>query len=172
MHVISRKALRVFVQRHPDSQSALDAWLSRNVENMTIATPEQLTQAWSRLQALVPLTAIHTEQHYDRAVVALNMLVDTAGMDDQHALADLLDTLGTLIQTYEEQHEAESVPTNTTILQFFMTEHDLTPADLIELGEPSVVQNVLAGKLSLTPPQLHVLARRFDVVPETFISVR
>ena len=78
----------------------------------------------------------------------------------------------TLIQTYEEQHEAESVPTNTTILQFFMTEHDLTPADLIELGEPSVVQNVLAGKLSLTPPQLHVLARRFDVVPETFISVR
>lgn len=26
MHIISRKALRVFAQRHPDSQNALDAW--------------------------------------------------------------------------------------------------------------------------------------------------
>lgn len=26
MHVISRKALRLFAQRHPDSQSTLDAW--------------------------------------------------------------------------------------------------------------------------------------------------
>ena len=26
MHIISRKALRMFAQRHPDSQSALDAW--------------------------------------------------------------------------------------------------------------------------------------------------
>ncbi len=26
MHIISRKALRIFAQRHPDSQSALDAW--------------------------------------------------------------------------------------------------------------------------------------------------
>lgn len=26
MHIISRKALRAFAQRHPDSESALDAW--------------------------------------------------------------------------------------------------------------------------------------------------
>jgi mRNA interferase HigB len=26
VHIISRKALRVFAQRHPDSRTALDAW--------------------------------------------------------------------------------------------------------------------------------------------------
>lgn len=137
---------------------------------MTTATPEQLTQAWSTLQALVPVTAIHTEQQYDRAVAALNMLVDMVGMDEQHPLADLLDTLGTLIQTYEEQHDAMTVPTNADILQFFMTEHDLAPADLVELGEPAVVHAILSGKQQLTPPQLHALAQRFSVAPETFIS--
>lgn len=137
---------------------------------MTTATPEQLTQAWSTLQSLVPVHAIHTEQQYDRAVTALNMLVDIVGMDEQHPLADMLDTLGTLIQTYEEQQKVPSAPTNAAVLEFLMIEHDLAPADLVELGEPSAVQAVLAGKQALTPPQLQALARRFGVVPETFIT--
>ena len=137
---------------------------------MTTATPEQLTQAWSTLQALVPINVIHNEQQYDRAVAALNRLVDTVGVDEQHPLADLLDTLGTLIQAYEDQQEAVAAPTNADILQFFMDEHDLGIADLVELGEPAVVADVLAGKKTLTPPQLHALARRFGVVPETFIT--
>lgn len=137
---------------------------------MTTATPEQLTQAWRRLQELVPITVIHTEQQYDRAVATLNMLIDTVGMDEQHPLYELLDTLGTLIHAYEEQRETLTVPTNAAVLQFLMAEHDLAPADLTELGEPSLVNDVLSGKRTLTPPQLHALARRFGVTPETFIS--
>lgn len=140
------------------------------MESMTTATPEQLTHAWSTLQALIPVHTIHTEQQYDRAVAALNMLVDTVGMDEQHPLADLLDTLGTLIHIYEEQREVLSAPTNAAVLELLMTEHGLVPADLIELGEPSIVQAVLTGKQSLTRPQLHALARRFGVVPETFVT--
>lgn len=137
---------------------------------MTTATTEQLTQAWHKLQALLPLSVIRTEQHYERAVAALNMLIDTVGMDEQHPLADLLDTLGALIQAYEEQHETVAIATNAAVLELLMSEHDLGPEDLAELGEPSSVANVLAGKQSLTPPQLYALARRFGVVPETFIS--
>lgn len=51
---------------------------------MTATISEELTEAWSKLQALVPIKTIHTEQQYDRAVTALNMLIDTVGADDQH----------------------------------------------------------------------------------------
>ncbi|NJO83212.1 MAG: transcriptional regulator [Blastochloris sp.] len=137
---------------------------------MTTATPEQLTQAWNTLQALAPLSVIHTEQEYDRAVAALNLLVDTVGMDEQHPLTNLLETLGILIQAYEEQHETVAVSTNAAILALLMSEHDLTPADLTELGDPVAVHDVLSGKRPLTTPQQHALARRFGVIPETFVS--
>ena len=135
---------------------------------MTATISEELTEAWSKLQALVPIKTIHTEQQYDRAVTALNMLIDTVGADDQHPLADLLDTLGALIQTYEQQHEPEPVAANSDIVQFLMEEHGLTPEDLKELGEPAMVLDILAGKHPLTSAQCQALARRFGVLPETF----
>jgi HTH-type transcriptional regulator / antitoxin HigA len=137
---------------------------------MTTATPEQLTQAWRELQALVPVTVIHTEQQYDRAITTLNMLIDTVGLDEIHPLYDLLDTLGTLVQAYEEQHEVAPVPTNVDILRFFMAEHDLSIVDLPELGDAEMVDDILSAKRPLTSPQLHALARRFGVVPETFVT--
>lgn len=91
------------------------------------------------------------------------------GMDEQHPLIDLLDTLGTLIQVYEEQHEMASAPSNTAILEFLMSEHDLVPPDLTELGDLSTVNEILAGKQPLTKPQQHALACRFSVTPDTFI---
>ncbi|PDW04775.1 helix-turn-helix domain-containing protein [Candidatus Viridilinea mediisalina] len=137
---------------------------------MTVATHEELTQAWCKLQTLLPLTAIHTDQQYDRAIAALNGLLDTVGMDEEHPLSELLDTLGILVEAYEQQRETPALPTNAALLAFLMTEHDLTPADLTELGEPVLVHEVLAGRRTLTPPQRHALARRFGVIPETFLS--
>jgi HTH-type transcriptional regulator/antitoxin HigA len=137
---------------------------------MTTATQEQLTQAWRRLQALAPVTVIRTDQQYDRAVATLNVLVDIVGTDEQHPLYELLDTLGALIHAYEDQSELVASPTNAALLQFLMVEHALTPADLEELGEPAVVDEVLSGKRNLTSPQRHALARRFGVTPDTFVS--
>lgn len=137
---------------------------------MTAASAEQLTQAWRDLQALVPLTVIHTEQQYDRAVTTLNMLVDIVGVDELHPLYDLLDTLGTLVHTYEEQHETVPVATDGAILCFLMAEHDLSAADLPELGDVSIVNDILAARRPITSPQIHALARRFGVTPETFIA--
>jgi HTH-type transcriptional regulator/antitoxin HigA len=137
---------------------------------MTTATPEQLTQAWRELQALVPVAVIHTEQQYDRAISTLNMLVDTVGVDELHPLYDLLDTLGTLVQAYEGQQEAAPAPANVDMLRFLMAEHDLSTADLPELGDSAVVGDILSDKRPLTSPQLHALARRFGIMPETFVT--
>lgn len=135
---------------------------------MTTANAEQLTHAWRELQALVPVTVIRTEQHYDRAVATLKMLIDTVGVDERHPLYDLLDTLGALIHAYEEQHEPMPAPTNIVVLRFLMEEHEVSATDLHELGDASVVDDILAAKRPITAPQLHALARRFGVTPETF----
>ena len=34
---------------------------------MTAIATQELAQAWGELQAIVPVTAIHTEQQYERA---------------------------------------------------------------------------------------------------------
>ena len=66
-----------------------------------IAISQELQQHWT---ALSPLLSIRNEHEYDVAVECLNHLLDEVGTDEQHPLYTLLDTLGTLMHAYEEQH--------------------------------------------------------------------
>lgn len=45
---------------------------------------------------------------YDQAIAHLNQLIDEIGTGEGHPLYGLLDTLGTLIHAYEEEHYTES----------------------------------------------------------------
>ena len=63
--------------------------------------PQELQQHWT---AISPLLLIHNEPEYDLAVERLNHLLAEVGIDEQHPMYTLLDTLGTLIHAYEEQH--------------------------------------------------------------------
>jgi HTH-type transcriptional regulator / antitoxin HigA len=141
------------------------------METMTTASPEQLIHAWSSLQAMAPIRVIHTEQQYDQAVRALDRLIDLVGLDEQHPLADIVDTLGTLIHAYEvDQPELDATVTNRDLLNFFMEQHALSIHDLPEIGDSVSVSALLTGTQPLTAPQRHALARRFGVTPETFVT--
>jgi len=50
------------------------------------------------------LSVPHTESEYDKAIILLNQLIDVVGEDEKHPLANLMETLGTLIEVYENQH--------------------------------------------------------------------
>jgi HTH-type transcriptional regulator/antitoxin HigA len=65
------------------------------------AISEELQHHWA---ALSPLLSIRNEDEYDLAVERLNRLLDEIGTEEHHPLYTLLDTLGTLIRAYEEQH--------------------------------------------------------------------
>ena len=67
------------------------------------ALEKALQQHWL---ALRPLLAIRNEEQYEQAIEHLNDLIDEIGTDEAHPLYELLDTLGTLIHAYEEQHHA------------------------------------------------------------------
>jgi len=128
--------------------------------------PQELQQHWT---ALSPLLSLRNEQEYDRAVEHLNGLLDEVGTDEQHLLYTLLDTLGTLIYAYEEEHHPIPECSGVDVLRFLMEEHGLTQADLPEIGSQSVVSEVLRGQRELNIRQIRALATRFQLSPAVFI---
>ena len=67
---------------------------------MSVIT-EELRQSWTQVG---PLLEIRNEHDYDAAIERLNVLIDEVGTDEGHPLYSLLDTLGTVIHAWEEQH--------------------------------------------------------------------
>jgi len=132
---------------------------------MTIM-PHELQQHW---MALSPLLSIRNEHDYDCAVERLNHLLDEVGTDEQHPLYTLLDTLGTLLHAYEEQHHPMPECSGADVLRFLMDEHGLSQSDLPEVGSQGVVSDILRGKRELNMRQIRALAKRFQVSPAVFI---
>jgi HTH-type transcriptional regulator/antitoxin HigA len=132
---------------------------------MTVKSPE-LQQHWT---ALRPLLSIRNEHEYDQAAEWLNHLLDEVGTNEQHPLYTLLDTLGTLLHAYEEQHHPIPECSGVEVLRFLMEEHALTQSDLPEVGSQGVVSDILRGKRELNLRQIRALAKRFHVSPAVFI---
>ena len=137
---------------------------------MIAIVTKQLVQAWDELQSLAPLRVIRSEQEYDRAIEVLNELLDTVGDDETHPLYELLDTLSTLIQNYEESHYPSPVTVGSNVLRFLMEEQELAPSDLPEIGDVQAVEELLTGKRELSVGDVQRLARRFGVSPATFLG--
>jgi HTH-type transcriptional regulator/antitoxin HigA len=99
----------------------------------------------------------------------LNKLLDEVRDDEKHPLYSLLDTLGTLIHVYEEEHDPMPDSSGIEVLRYLMEEHQLVQSDLTEVGSQGVVSEVLSGKRELNVRQISELAKRFHVSPGVFI---
>jgi len=128
-----------------------------------------LTDLQTHWAPIAPYLSLRNEDEYNAAVERLNALLDEVGTKEQHPLYALLDTLGTLIHTYEQQHQSIPGATATEVLQFLMEEHGLAAADLPELGAPEEVEACLAGRQELSVKQLRALAERFHVSAAVFV---
>ena len=116
-----------------------------------------------------PLFSIRNENEYDKAIERLNTLIDEIGDNEQHPLYELLDTLGAVIDTYEEKHYPMPECSGVEVLQFLMEEHQLEPSDIPEIGTPDIVSEILDGERELTVKHLQALAARFHVSPAVFV---
>jgi HTH-type transcriptional regulator/antitoxin HigA len=119
--------------------------------------------------AIRPYLAIHNEKDYDRAIEQMNQLIDVIGTNEDHPMYDYLDTLGTLIEAYEETHFQMPPASGVEVLSFLMEEHGLRQSDLPEIGSQGVVSEILNGKRELNVRQIRELAKRFHVSPGVFI---
>jgi len=132
---------------------------------MTLAT-EELKVHWKNV---APLLTIRNEGEYNAAVKRLNELLDEIADNEKHPLYSLLDTLGTLIEVYEEEHYPIPNATGAEILHFLMDEHGLTQSDLPEVGSQGVVSEILNSKRELNVRQIRLLAKRFKVSTAVFL---
>jgi HTH-type transcriptional regulator/antitoxin HigA len=133
---------------------------------MSAILTQEVQNHWSTIG---PLLTIRNEREYDRAVKRLNELLDEIGTNERHPLYSFMDTLGTLIEAYEEQHYPVLDRSGVDLLQYFMEEHGLSQAELSEIGSQGVVSEVLNGKRELNIRQVRALAQRFHVSPAVFI---
>jgi HTH-type transcriptional regulator/antitoxin HigA len=130
------------------------------------AIPSGLLESWVKVSGAFRL---RTEADYRRMNAKIDRLVDLIGDDRRHPLYSLLDTLGTLVHAYEEEHEPLPEGTPMDVLKALMVEHGLSQRDLPEIGSQGVVSEILHGKRTLNVRQVAALAKRFAVSPAVFI---
>ena len=110
-----------------------------------------------------------THKEYENAVKILDELVDKIGEAENHPLASLMETLGTLIESYENQHLSEPVSDPIGVLKYLMEEHGLKQEDLSGIGSQGVVSEILNRKRELNIRQVKALSHRFNVSPAVFL---
>jgi len=133
---------------------------------MSAMLTADLKTHWSTIR---PLLTIRNEREYDRAVKLLNELLDEIGTNERHPLYSFMDTLGTLIEAYEEEYHPVPASRGADMLRYLMEEHSLSQSDLSEIGSQGVVSEVLNGKRELNIRQVRALAKRFHVSPAVFV---
>ncbi|MCL4830976.1 MAG: hypothetical protein KJZ86_01010 [Caldilineaceae bacterium] len=118
--------------------------------------------------AIEPVLSIRNEPEYDRALTRLDQLLDEVGNDERHPLYNLMDTLGSLVHSYEEEFVTLPESSGIDALRFLIEEHGLSQSGLPEIGSQGVVSEILGGKRELNVRQIRGLAARFGVSPAVF----
>jgi HTH-type transcriptional regulator/antitoxin HigA len=133
---------------------------------MTATLERKVSQVWKQAK---PLLAVDSPASYKHACRLLEDLLKEVGNNEKHPLASMVDTLGTLIEAWEIEHELMPAVSPRQMLAFLMEQHGLKQSDLKELGSQGVVSEILAGKRDLNVRQVKQLAKRFKISPEVFI---
>jgi HTH-type transcriptional regulator/antitoxin HigA len=106
---------------------------------------------------------------YTQLVNLLDEITDIVRDNEDHPLANMMDVLGVLIETYEDQHIPEPEGDGVSVLKYLMKEYGLRQKDLPELGSQGVISEILNGKRELNLRQIRALSERFKVPASVFI---
>ena len=128
---------------------------------------EEIARAWPEIQSIFSVP--HDQEHYNKLVSLLDTLIDKVGNNEKHPLASLMETIGTLIESYESRYVNEIEGNPTDALKALMEEHGLKQSDLSAIGSQGVVSEILSGKRQLNVRQIKMLSKRFKVSPSVFV---
>jgi len=142
---------------------------SRNRFRAHLALKRNGCQAKWFLKSMENFPAINTVLFFIKLVNLLDSLIDEVGNNENHPLTSLMETIGTLIETYESQYINETEGNSIDALNALIEEHGLKQSDLSEIGSQGVVSEILSGKRQLNVRQIKILSNRFKVSPAVFI---
>lgn len=127
---------------------------------------KEIEKVWPEIQNVFSVP--HNENDYNKLVSLLDVLIDEVGDNESHPLASLMETIGTLVETYEAHNIPEIKGNPIDTLKALMEEHGLKQSDLSEIGSQGVVSEILTGKRQLNIRQIKILSKRFNVSPAVF----
>ena len=133
-----------------------------------IAELEKVKNVWPQVKSVLSVPTSIRE--YNRLSKILDDLVDEIGNDENHRLSPLLDTIGSLIEAYEEEHFQFKELAPVDLLKALMHEHNLTQSDLKDIASQGVLSEILHKKRKLNLRQIKLLSKRFNVSPAAFIE--
>ncbi len=128
---------------------------------------EKVKSVWHDVKDI--LSVPHTDKQYKKLIKVLDELIDEVANNEKHQLAPLLETVGNLIEEYENDHFIQPKAEPIEVLKFLMEEKNLTQKDLNILGSQGVVSEILNGKRDLNVRQIKALAEKFNISPAVFI---
>ena len=130
----------------------------------------QIPTNWKKLVTeLYLLRPISTKGDYNRAIHIVDMLAGRTDLNRDQA--DYLESLSTLIEAYENEHnnfDTDQDPIE--ILKFLLDENGLNGSDLGRLlGNRELGSKILNGVRKLSKRHIKILAARFSVEPGLFL---
>jgi HTH-type transcriptional regulator/antitoxin HigA len=128
---------------------------------------KEIAKVWPDIRTVFSVP--HNEKDYKKLLNLLDSLIDEVGNNERHPLSSLMETIGSLIETYESQNIPEIVGNPIDTLNALMAEHGLKQSDLPEIGSQGVLSEILSGKRQLNARQIKLLSKRFKISPAVFI---
>ncbi len=128
---------------------------------------ENISKVWPSVKAVFSVP--HSDKDYQLLVKTLDNLIDEIGDNENHELSPVMETIGKLIENYEEQNFVTNESSAIDTLKYLMKEHNLKQSDLKEIGSQGVVSKILAGKRILNIEQIKKVSKKFHASPLVFI---
>jgi HTH-type transcriptional regulator/antitoxin HigA len=135
-----------------------------NIMNIQL---DSISKAWPSIKNY--FTVPHSEQEYTELVNYLDALIDEVGDKQNHELAPVMETIGLLIENYENKNYKIDESTVVEVIKYLMQEHALNQVDMTEIGSQGVVSEILSGQRNLNIDQIKRLSKKFNLSPSVFI---
>lgn len=129
---------------------------------------ENIANVWPKIKSIFSVP--HTEKEYENLVSMLDNLIDEVGENEKHPLSSLMESMSTLIESYENKNIPNISGNSVESLRYLMKEHNLNQSELPEIGSQGVVSEILKGKRNLNIRQIKKLSSKFNVSPLVFIQ--
>lgn len=136
-------------------------------------TQNQIVEAWGTFHTNTHFKRPETEAEYERLQTLMHHLIDHYNCNEE-PYASLLHLVGTYMDEYEREHDAELKDVEVAprqMLEFYMEQQGVTQYQLDKEGvaSQSVLSRVLSGERDISKTLAKKLAERFDTNVEVFL---
>jgi HTH-type transcriptional regulator/antitoxin HigA len=128
-----------------------------------------IQSSWQAFDEMAHLRPIKNNKEYDRMVALMNSLLDAVGDDEDHPLDGLLNLVGDLVSTYEQEHHAIEASAPNDALRFLMEARGLKQEDLSAIVPQSNLSAILAGKRKISATLAGKLGKFFGISSAVFV---